>query len=40
MGPPEAYHVASEKRGVVKKTLKRRAQVMIPLHVVNLTFEA
>ena len=31
MGPPDAYHVGSEKRGTVKKTVKRRAQVMMPL---------
>lgn len=31
MGPPEAYHVGSENNGVVKKTEKRSAHVMIPL---------
>lgn len=37
MGPPEAYHVGSEKSGVVKNTEKRSAQVMIPLWVVNFS---
>lgn len=34
-GPPEAYHVASEKIGVVKNTLKRMMHVIMPLCCVN-----
>src|SRR4051794_14709243 len=31
IGPPEAYHVGSANSGVVKKTLKRSAHVIMPL---------
>lgn len=35
MGPPEAYHVGSEKSGTVKKTVKRSALVIMPLCHIN-----
>jgi hypothetical protein len=38
MGPPEAYHVGSEKRGTVKKTAKRSAHVIMPLYRLNEMF--
>ena len=34
-GPPEAYHVGSERTGVVKKVMKRSVHVIMPLHDIS-----